>query len=116
MSGTQFQKPKLLVSNRPGACAMCAEEFDPGFPIWWFNGKPYCAHHSEAEISTEAGETSIPSPVSTNSAPPASVDSRFWISELDKLSGNITYSMKLVADAIKENTKMMEKIWNERRP
>lgn len=81
---------------------MCAEEFDPGFPIWWLNGRAYCAHHNESEIMTEGPAEPSPSP-----APVTSQDTRFWMSEIDRMT-------RIIGEAIAEQTRIIERLWGQR--
>jgi hypothetical protein len=106
----EYKSAKLIVSNKGGECALCDEQFEPGVPIWYHNYRAYCANHTEAEIMAES-ETRVPSP--SKSAPISdSVTSQFWTFQIEGLM----YKMQLICDAIKENTAIQERIWNERRP
>jgi hypothetical protein len=106
----EYKSAKLMISNRDGVCALCGAEFCSGIPIWWFRGAAYCGMHTEDELMAES-EARVPSP--SKSAPISdSVTSQFWTFQIEGLM----YSMKLIAEAIKENTAIQERIWNERRP
>jgi hypothetical protein len=105
----EYKSAKLIVSNKGGECALCDEQFEPGVPIWYHNYRAYCANHTEAEIMAES-EARVPSP--SNAAHPDSVTSKFWLMQIE----NLCYQMKLISEAIKENTAIQERIWNERRP
>jgi len=102
----EFKSAKLMISNRDGVCALCGAEFCAGIPIWWFHGKPYCGMHTEDEITT-ASEESVPSP--SIAAQLDAVTSKFWMAEMDRMT-------RLICQAIEDQTREMERIWNERRP
>jgi len=106
----EFKSAKLMISNRDGVCELCGSEYCAGIPIWWYHSRAYCGMHTEDEIKAES-EARVPSP--SKSAPMSdSVTPQFWTFQIE----NLSYAMKLIADAIKENTAMQERIWNERRP
>lgn len=113
MSG--YNEPKLMESNRPGICALCAEEFEEGAPFWWFNGRAYCANHSKAEIRTEvvsapsqsASRDPSPTPPSTLRFDVPEIELR----ELNKNLDRIVAAIDLQTDILKG----MRKDNNERR-
>jgi hypothetical protein len=110
MSG--YQTPKLFDEAKyDGECSLCGKEIPKGAPLWLMNGKAYCMEHTKAEISTESG-TNDPSPMKSAPISSGSVDSKFWMMQME----NLCYQLKLISEAIKENTAIQERIWNERRP
>jgi hypothetical protein len=109
---TDYRIPRLFEEAKfDSNCLICGNEIPKGSPFWLLNGKAFCMEHTKAEISTESGAND-PSPSKSAPISSGSVDSKFWMMQME----NVCYQLKLISEAIKENTAIQERIWNERRP